>query len=243
MRIDGSPRHEIIKYLGTYENAVAQISRLRIESVKKQAYLTRLAKLEGLLDVGEVPLPEKAYQCIVLDPPWFYKLRTGDNTQLNPIPYKPMKLIEIKKLPIPELSIHTGCVLWLWFTNNHLIEAAQCIQEWEFELKTVLTWEKITKKGTPHIGTGNWLRNVTEHCILATKGKIKAFSNTKTLINQSTILRASCREYNRKPDEFYNLVETLCAGMTKLEMFARQSREGWDSWGNETRMFDEIEFE
>jgi N6-adenosine-specific RNA methylase IME4 len=239
IRVDGKPRHEILEYFGSYQNAIEQIPRLHsLKAADKQAYLIRLAKLEGLLDNGEVPLPEKVYQCIVLDPPWYYSMRNQDETHRNRIPYKPMKLEEIKKLPIPALCDRSGCILWLWFTNNHLIEAGQCIKYWGFEQKTILTWEKITKDGGTRIGTGHWLRNATEHCILATRGKFKAFSNTRTLSNQATILKAPRREHSRKPDEFYTLVEKLCPDMSKLEMFARSSRQGWDSWGNEVGLFD-----
>lgn len=131
-----------------------------------------------------------------------------------------------------------GCVLWLWFTNNHMIEAAQCLQTWGFDLKTILTWEKVTKSRVPHLGTGHWLRNCTEHCALAVQGKVRAFSSSKVLTNQSTILHTRRREHSRKPEEFFQMVETLCPNMTKLELFSRQSRPGWDAWGDEVGLFD-----
>ncbi|WP_269456234.1 MT-A70 family methyltransferase [Nostoc sp. NIES-3756] len=34
-------------------------------------------------------------------------------------------------------------------------------------------------------------------------------------------------------------MEKLCPDMTKLEMFARESREGWDFWGDQADMFDQ----
>ena len=40
----------------------------------------------------------------------------------------------------------------------------------------------------------------------------------------------------RKPDEFYALVESLCPG-SKVELFARQAREGWSAHGNDTNQF------
>ena len=117
------------------------------------------------------------YQCIVIDPPWFYRLRSKDKTHRNRIPYQPMRTEEILALPIPELCNRNGCILWLWFTNNHMVEAAQSLQVWGFELKTILTWEKVTKDNTKtHLGVGHWLRNSTEHCALAVRGNVKAFS-------------------------------------------------------------------
>ncbi|MFN6569898.1 MT-A70 family methyltransferase [Dendronalium sp. ChiSLP03b] len=178
------------------------------------------------------------YQCIVIDPPWFYRLRNQDKTHRNRIPYQPMRTEEILALPVRELSDSKGCVLFLWFTNNHMIEASQCLQAWGFDLKTIVTWEKVTKDGTKtHLGTGHWLRNCTEHCALAVRGNVRAFAG-QTLTNQSTILHAPRREHSRKPPQFFELVEKLCPNMTKLEMFARESRVGWDCWGDEAEMFD-----
>lgn len=179
------------------------------------------------------------YQCIVIDPPWFYRLRSKDKTHRNRIPYQPMRTEEILALPIPELCGSNGCILWLWYTNNHMVEAAQCLQTWGFELKTILTWEKVTKDGTKtHLGVGHWLRNSTEHCALAVRGNVKAFSG-RTLTNESTILHSPRREHSRKPESFYQLVDKLCPDITKLEMFARESRDGWDCWGDEALKFDQ----
>lgn len=178
------------------------------------------------------------YQCIVIDPPWFYRLRSKDKTHRNRIPYQPMRTEEILALPIPELCGSNGCILWLWFTNNHMVEAAQCLQTWGFELKTILTWEKVTKDNTKtHLGVGHWLRNSTEHCALAVRGNVKAFAG-RTLTNQSSILHSPRREHSRKPEQFFELVEKLCPDMTKLEMFARSSRVSWDCWGDEALKFD-----
>ncbi|MBN3910570.1 MAG: adenine-specific DNA methyltransferase [Nostoc sp. NMS1] len=183
---------------------------------------------------------EGQYQCIVIDPPWFYRLRNQDKTHRNRINYKPMHIEEILSLPVPDLSDRTGSVLWLWYTNNHMVEAAQCLQTWGFELKTILTWEKVTKDGTKtHLGVGHWLRNSTEHCALAVRGNVKAFSG-RTLTNESTILHSPRREHSRKPENFYQLVDKLCPDITKLEMFARESRDGWDCWGDQADLFDQL---
>ena len=238
-RIEGKqhPQQELIAYLGRYDQAAARIKKLKLSAEAKQALLTKLARLEGLLDAGDVPLSAHDYSCIVIDPPWYYKLRKDDSTHRNRITYTPMLLADILQLPIPALSAYTGCVLWLWTTNNHMPDACQCLEHWGYDLKTILTWEKISKDGSTRFGTGHWLRNATEHCLLAVKGAVKSYLFQRTLTNQSTVLRAPRREHSRKPDAFYELVEHFCPG-TKLEMFARQVRPGWDHWGDEVDKFD-----
>lgn len=225
-------------YLGRYSKAIDKINNFNISAKEKNTLIIKINNKEEKLNNNLFKnFPNQKYNCIVIDPPWFYKLRNKDVTHRNKIPYPPMKIEDILKLPISNLSTPEGTVLWLWFTNNHILEASKCIEHWNFTIKTVLTWEKIAKNGNTRIGTGHWLRNCTEHCMLATYGKVKSFSHLKKLTNQPTILHAQRREHSRKPEEFYNLVDKLCDGK-KLEMFARQKRKGWDVWGNEVDKFD-----
>lgn len=236
-RLSKYPKQKL-KYLGRYHKARLVINDMNIPTPLKEKFLTELNLKEEKINPDICLIPNKTYNSIVIDPPWFYQLRKDDKTHRNRIPYPPMKIEQILALPIPDLCDKQGTVLWLWFTNNHMIEAADCIRHWGFELKTILTWEKVSKAGTTRIGTGHWLRNCTEHCILATKGSVTSFSHSKKLTNEPTILKAPRREHSRKPEEFYALVEHLCEG-TKLEMFARQQRKGWDAWGNEVDKFNE----
>ena len=46
------------------------------------------------------------------------------------------------------------------------------------------------------------------------------------------ILKTQKREHSRKPDEFYDIVES-CSPGPYLEMFARSGRKDWTSWGAE----------
>ena len=56
------------------------------------------------------------------------------------------------------------------------------------------------------------------------------------LTNQTTVVYGKVREHSRKPDEFYEMVDSLCTG-NKIDMFGREKRNGWDVWGNETNKF------
>ncbi len=57
-----------------------------------------------------------------------------------------------------------------------------------------------------------------------------------SLTNQSTVMEARAREHSRKPDEFYELVESLCVGR-KLDYFSRELRPGWEQFGNDLAKF------
>jgi len=46
------------------------------------------------------------------------------------------------------------------------------------------------------------------------------------------------REHSRKPEEFYEIVWQV-SPKPRIDLFARQRREGFDAWGNETEKFGE----
>jgi N6-adenosine-specific RNA methylase IME4 len=172
--------------------------------------------------------PDGRYQVIVSDPPWKYDTRAEDTSHRGKNQYPDMTTEEICALPVGTLA-QDDCVLWLWTTNAFMRDAYRCLDAWGFKEKTILTWDKEL------LGLGDWLRNVTEHCILAVKGR-----PVVSLTNQTTIIREKRREHSRKPVAFYDLVEKLCPG-SKLEMFSRSPRDGWGAWGAETGKFHAAE--
>lgn len=112
--------------------------------------------------------------------------------------------------------------LWVWGVNRTLGDAYKVVEAWGFTPMSVLTWCK------PGPGMGYYLRNNTEHCIFATRGK-PMVPDTKLL---SSWYQWPRLKHSEKPAQFFDLVEQISPG-PRLEMFARQSRLGWDSWGNE----------
>jgi N6-adenosine-specific RNA methylase IME4 len=154
---------------------------------------------------------------IVADPPWQYD--SG-----NSLPYPTMPLEDIKAMPVREIA-DENAILWLWTTNAHLPVAFDVLVAWGFEYKTLLTWVK------DRMGTGEWLRGQTEHCLLAARGKPVFLHGSHT-----TALSAARREHSRKPEEFYSLIEETCPG-AKVELFSRQQRTGWRVFGNEVNRF------
>lgn len=166
--------------------------------------------------------PNGRYHVLVIDPPWQYEKRAEDATHRGRCPYPTMPTDEIAAMEIPA---EEDAIVWLWTTNAFMHDAYHILDAWGFTPKTILTWVK------DRMGTGDWLRGRTEHCILAIRGK-----PIVDLTNQTTALNAPLREHSRKPDEFYALVDALCPGK-KIDIFSREARDGWDQWGGEVDVF------
>jgi N6-adenosine-specific RNA methylase IME4 len=94
-----------------------------------------------------------------------------------------------------------------------------------------VVWHKIRKDGGPDgRGVGFYFRNVTELILFGVKGK-----NARTLKpgrTQVNYIATRKREHSRKPDEQYQLIEA-CSPGPFLELFARGTRKGWATWGNQ----------
>lgn len=102
---------------------------------------------------------------------------------------------------------------------------------WGLDPVIMLTWCK------PGLGTGRFQCN-TEHVLLARKGGKAGNGFGRDLPHKfsaatnGTYFNWPRGRHSEKPDEFYDLVESLSPG-PYLEMYARKPREGWTVWGNE----------
>lgn len=180
------------------------------------------------------------YGLIEADPPWSYLTYSNREQGTVPhrsedAPYESMTLQELKALPVDEIAAK-DCVLHMWFISSHLDQALELGRAWGFAYKSLgLNWVK-TQKGDPEkpkMGMGKWLRQESELGLIFTKGKP---SRDSAGVRQ-TILEPA-REHSRKPDVRLERLEQLVETETRLEMFSRSSRKGWDAMGNETGKFD-----
>jgi len=169
----------------------------------------------------------KEYRVIYADPPWSYKFTspTGSRrpTYCNGASdyYDVMSLDEIKALPIAQCAARDS-VCFMWTTVPMLPDALATLNAWGFKYKTMLTWHKLRCKGM-----GYWFRGHTEHVLFGVRGRVKAFRSLR-----HNIVAAKVFKHSQKPHIFYEYIESVVDG-PRLEMFARNTRSGWQSWGNE----------
>lgn len=158
------------------------------------------------------------YSTIVADPPWrFASAATKADARKS---YSTMGLPEICAMPVADVA-DKDSHLWLWALNGLMEEAYQVVRAWGFSPLTMVTWCK------PGPGVGHYLRNNTEHVILAGRGR-PLVPDVKPL---STWFQWPRGAHSVKPAAFGDLVEQV-SPPSYLELFSREPRIGWDSWGN-----------
>lgn len=202
--------------------------------------------------LAPLPVTDGGWQCIMADPPWHYRSWTPANDERADRSverhYRTMKLQEILDMPVRDVAARDSH-LFLWITGPFLPRAAEVMKAWGFKYSaTAFVWMKL-KRSTGrnqyqlislaelpfylHFGLGHTTRKNVEFCLLGRRGNAKRLAK-----NVPEPIISPVREHSRKPDEAYGRAALYCSG-PRLELFSRESRDGWTVWGNETEKFGE----
>lgn len=162
----------------------------------------------------------KRYPTILADPPWNISQRGKYNNRSAESHYDLMPLSQIKAMPIQDLATDNAH-LYLWVPNGLLPEGLEVIKAWGFTFRSPIYWIK------PRLGLGNYIRNASETCLFATRGKAPVKFHA-----QPNWMFCPQQEHSHKPEEQFAVIERLSDG-PYLELFARRRQLGWDAWGLE----------
>lgn len=187
------------------------------------------------------PIPDESYKTIVADPPWQYNDSLSGDGRGAESHYEtlPTDVVRAMGTQVNRVAAnHAHC--YLWTTNAFLGDAYDVLKAWNFTPKTVITWIKVLDEpdGLPHerddpadvterIGMGHYYRNTTEHIVFGVKGRKSTNSNSVP-----THFFAERTEHSAKPEKSYDLIEHM-SDEPRLELFARNERDGWTTWGRD----------
>ena len=180
-------------------------------------------------------LEPKSFRVILADPPW--RFATYSDKGLGKSPerhYSTLSLADICALPVADLAA-PDCALFLWATWPTIFSAESVIKAWSFRYSGLAwEWTKFNPEtGKYAFGGGYGTRKNCEPCLLARRGSPALMTRS-----ERDMIRAPRREHSRKPAEQYDKIERMFGG-PYLELFARESRPGWATWGDQANRFDE----
>lgn len=172
------------------------------------------------------------YDVIVADPPWQFELRSSaGEAKSAQAHYECIGLDRIMALPVGELA-RRDCWLMLWATAPMLPQALAVMGAWGATYRSRLSWRKVTRTGRGRLGTGYIVRTLHEDVLIGAWGSPPRGKPLPSLFD------GVAREHSRKPDEFYALIDQFAPSTFRADLFGRQSRPGWDVWGDEATKFD-----
>eukprot|EP00919_Chromeraceae_sp_WS-2016_P071209 GHVR01168676.1.p1 GENE.GHVR01168676.1~~GHVR01168676.1.p1 ORF type:complete len:183 (-),score=12.58 GHVR01168676.1:1894-2442(-) len=170
----------------------------------------------------------KKYNLIVIDPPWqVKKIQNKQRPNQVEMDYPMMSIDEIRRLPIANISDENS-YLFLWTTQKYLWDNKSILEGWGFNHKLTMVWEK-----TYGVSAGMALygfRWNAEFILVGTRGKKEMFPKSKLI---PAVFQAENIRHSQKPDRFYKMIEPL--GENRIDIFARQTKDGWDVYGNEVK--------
>lgn len=182
--------------------------------------------------------PNKKYNIIYADPPWFYKKGVYDgvyqdgerNIRSVKQHYPTMKKGDLENLPVQDIT-DKDCILFMWVTDSHLDQGIELIKKWGFKYKTIgFVWVKRTKNNKLCANVGAWTMKNTEICLIGTKGQMSKYKKKRNIYQ---LIEAERTIHSKKPDEARNRIVEIFGDIPRIELFAREKVYGWDAWGNE----------
>jgi site-specific DNA-methyltransferase (adenine-specific) len=136
-----------------------------------------------------------------------------------------MAIEDICALPVKKL-ITPSSMLFLWTTSAMMEKAFQVMKAWGFSFTGAsFVWVKTN----PPFIRGNY--NFTNHELLLV-GKVKKSANFPDK-KWNSVVEAPKTKHSKKPEVFYEIIEDFNYSGPKLELFARNTRKGWKSFGNQ----------
>ena len=182
------------------------------------------------------PLPMFGFDIVDADPPWRFEVYSEKGEAKSPMAqYECMNMEQIKALPVGHLvGSDSWCFLW---TIAPMLDCGfDVLRAWGFQYVSRINWQKKTINGKNRMGPGYVVRTLDETILI---GKCGSPQYCNALPSSFPGL---AREHSRKPDEYYEMLDSrfLTPSARRVRLFARESRPGWSSWGNEATKFDEV---
>ena len=136
--------------------------------------------------------------------------------------YPTLKLNELKKIPINEI-MNDDCLLFMWTTSPHLVQAIDLGKAWGFDYRTVaFVWDKMNHN------PGQYTLSYCELCLVFKRGRIPKPRGAR---NIKQLLRIPRTKHSEKPRAAIEGITKMFPTQDKIELFARKDFKGWDNWG------------
>ena len=179
------------------------------------------------------------YDIIYSDPPWQQtkgnarKCRPNQKKELD---YKTMSMNDISNVHKQafQLCKKTHNV-FMWTIDKYLHQTEQMMEGLGYTLHARFIWDKGNG-----VAPAFTVRFSHEYLLWFYKkgGMLMPCEEQKGKF--TTVLREPSTKHSRKPQCVYEMLETMFPLAKKLEMFARNTRTGWDCWGDEVAAAEHV---
>jgi len=173
------------------------------------------------------------YDIVYTDPPW--EQAKGNARKCRPkqgkaLDYKTMSISEIEEYHNGFLNTHTAqkhCV-FMWTIDKYLYDAEAMMKRIGYSLHARIVWDK--KNGVAPAFT---IRFAHEYLLWFYVKGLMLKPEKEVRGKYTTVISESSTKHSVKPEAAYCMIENMFPSARKVELFARNGRQGWTSVGDE----------
>ena len=118
--------------------------------------------------------------------------------------------------------------VFMWCINKYLVDAQKMMEELGYTLHARIVWNKNTGMCPAYT-----VRFQTEYLLWFYKKGHMILPRKEAQGKYGDIMTETVKRHSQKPECAYQMLEDMFPAANKLELFARNKRNGWDCWGNE----------
>ena len=167
----------------------------------------------------------KKYQLIYADPPWNISkggIRKARPRQGRELDYPVLGISAITDI----IGKIDADILFLWTVDKYLFEAQRMAESLGYRLHARIIWDKGNG-----VAPAFTVRFSHEYLLWMYRNFIPIDREMRG--KYTTVLREKSARHSQKPSVAYEMIERLYPNLSRIELFARNKRDGWDVWGNE----------
>lgn len=184
------------------------------------------------MGVVDIHATDNRYDIIYSDPPWKQQkggLRKARPNQTRSFDYGTCSFDEIARIHLQARQIcNDEHNFFVWTIDKYLHDTEKIMELLGYKLHARFIWDKMNG-----VAPAFTVRFSHEYLLwFYPKGKMYK-PCTEARGKFTTVLREQATKHSKKPVCAYEMLESMFPDSKRLELFARNERDGWDCWGDE----------
>jgi len=177
------------------------------------------------------------YNVMVIDPPWQQqkggkrKVRHRQAKQFNYGTMDTESIFGLLDMVIFPLATSDHAV-FMWTIEKFLIPCEAAMSQRGYKRHCRFIWNKCNG-----IAPAFTVRFCHEYLIWFYKARLPPIAKDVRGLFR-TVFSEKPRQHSRKPDSSYNMIEALYPFAKRIDVFSRESRDGWQQFGDETNYYN-----
>ncbi|XP_078442849.1 methyltransferase MT-A70 family protein isoform X2 [Wolffia australiana] len=198
-------------------------------------HMSDLRRIHDLIPANS----DDGYTLIVIDPPW-------ENASVSQ-KYPTLPSRHFLYIPVQQLAHKRGALVALWITNREKLRIfveKELLPKWGITDFSILYWLKVKDDGSL-IGNLDLFHHRPYECLIlgyTNSQEMNGGCDENRRLPESGVIISVPGAHSRKPPLGDVLSKFVPRPGKSLELFARELRSDWTSWGNEPLRFQDSSF-